>query len=73
MLECDSHKKGEVWAFPLESVITRMACFVYKKSLARAVLELESVAQMILQYSKAVQVYDRALLENIRKIISVFL
>ena len=45
-------KIGEVWALHLENEITRMARFCSQKRLARAVLELESVAQIILQYSR---------------------
>ena len=45
-------KIGEIWAFHLENEITRMARFCLQKRLTRAVLELESVAQIILQYSR---------------------
>ena len=53
MLESDTYKKiGEEWAFHLENEITRMARFCLQKRLARAVRELEFVAQIILQYSR---------------------
>ena len=51
LIPYNTYKKiDEVLAFHLENEITRMARFyLQKKRLTRAVLELESIAQIILQ------------------------